>query len=261
MPTTNPAIPAATLILFRERDNRPAEHLMIERARNLKFAAGAMVFPGGRVDEQDHQIAIERARNKPADLDDAAARVAAIRETIEETGVAVGIDPLPDAATLTDWRIALNQGESFASLLADSRAKLDLNQLISSARWLPNFAGLRRFDTRFYLARMTANVSVQVDGGEATRHVWMTAQRLLEDAEAGRHHMIFPTRRNLERLAAFPAFEAAAAHARTIEPRTITPWVQTIDGQKWLCIPDDAGYPIVRAPLAEALKDEAPPRS
>lgn len=261
MPTSSPAIPAATLILFRERANHPAEHLMIERASHLKFAAGAMVFPGGRVDEQDRQIATDRTLNNPNDIEDAAARVAAIRETIEETGVAIGIDPLPDPVTLATWRTALAQGELFGDLLIDARAKLNLDQLISFARWCPNFAGPRRFDTRFYLARMTVDAPVEVDGGEATRHVWMTAQRLLEDAEAGRHHMIFPTRRNLERLAAFPAFDAAAAHARTIEPQTITPWIQTIDGSDWLCIPDDAGYPVIRAPLAEALQTGAPPRS
>lgn len=253
MSKISPAIPAATLILFRERDNRPAEHLMIERASHLTFAAGAMVFPGGRVDEQDHKIAVDRSLNRSADAEDAAARVAAIRETIEETGVAIGIDPLPDAATLVTWRAALAQGELFGELLADAKARLDLNQLISFARWIPNFAGPRRFDTRFYLARATADMTAEVDGGEATRHVWMTAQRLLEDAEAGRHHMIFPTRRNLERLAAFPAFDSAVAHAQAVELKTITPWIQTIDGTDWLCIPDDAGYPVIRAPLAEAL--------
>ena len=62
---------------------------MVERAEGMAFAAGALVFPGGRIDEADRQLAAELG------LEDGAA-VAAIRETIEETAVPVGLAPLPD---------------------------------------------------------------------------------------------------------------------------------------------------------------------
>ena len=53
-----PAIPAATLVIFREAaDGGPPELLMVERAKAMAFAAGAMVFPGGRVDPGDHLLA------------------------------------------------------------------------------------------------------------------------------------------------------------------------------------------------------------
>jgi 8-oxo-dGTP pyrophosphatase MutT (NUDIX family) len=45
------AIPAATLILVRDRDGAPPDLLMVERAEGMAFAAGALVFPGGRIDE------------------------------------------------------------------------------------------------------------------------------------------------------------------------------------------------------------------
>jgi len=83
------AIPAATLILVRDRGDDPPELLMVERAEGMAFAAGALVFPGGRIDDADRQLA--------GDLGIEPAAVAAIRETIEETAVPVGLEPRPDA--------------------------------------------------------------------------------------------------------------------------------------------------------------------
>ena len=86
------AIPAATLVLMREAAGGPPELLVTERTGRMAFAAGALVFPGGRIDPDDHETAAGFA------LPDAAARIAAIRETIEETGLAIGLRPAPDAA-------------------------------------------------------------------------------------------------------------------------------------------------------------------
>src|SRR3990170_7280945 len=72
-------IPAATLVTVREPPDGPPELLMVERAEAMAFAGGALVFPGGRIDESDLALA------EPFGLADGGARVAAIRETIEET--------------------------------------------------------------------------------------------------------------------------------------------------------------------------------
>src|SRR4051812_38551483 len=84
------AIPAATLILVREPPGAAPELLMVERAGGMAFAAGALVFPGGRIDGADRDLA--------TDMGIDAAAVAAIRETLEETAVPVGLSPLPGAA-------------------------------------------------------------------------------------------------------------------------------------------------------------------
>ena len=48
---STPAIPAATLVTVRDRPGKPPELLMVERAKGMAFAGGALVFPGGRIDE------------------------------------------------------------------------------------------------------------------------------------------------------------------------------------------------------------------
>src|SRR5688500_17000864 len=86
---TDDPIPAATLIVVRDRAGGAPELLMVERAESMAFAAGALVFPGGRIDEADRRL------GKDTVFDDGPARVAAIRETIEETAVPIGISPVP----------------------------------------------------------------------------------------------------------------------------------------------------------------------
>lgn len=237
-------IPAATLILFREREGA-TEHLFVERALTMTFAAGAVVFPGGRIDAGDRMLA------EPFDIDqeDAAARIAAIRETIEETGIAAGLAPQPDAVMLERLRAGLNEGRVFADLLAAADLAIDPAALVPFARWCPNFAETRNYDTRFYLAHAPANAEARVDATENTRVFWATAQAVLEEASAGRAHVIFPTLCNLERLAMLGSFDRARAQTEAIAPELVTPWIEQRNGAPHLCIPEDRGYPNTAKPM------------
>ena len=232
------AIPAATLILMRPAAaGGPPEILMLERAETMAFAAGAIVFPGGRIDPDDHSTAA-----RFPGLADAAARVAAIRETIEETGVAPALRPEPDAAAL---RRALAAGEPFAALLDAMGLSLGLETLTPFARWCPNFREARRFDTLFYLAEApTGEASHSADETESVHTFWASAADVLADIEAGRAKAIFPTRRNLERLAGFASLEEARADAARHPVRQVTPWVEERDGARFVCIPEGIGYPV-----------------
>lgn len=245
------AIPAATLVIFRDAAAGPPELLMVERAKAMAFAAGALVFPGGRIDPGDRAL----AATLPGDPDDTAARIAAIRETVEEAGLPIGLDPLPDAPALAVLRKALHAGAPFAEALASAGTSLALDALIPFARWLPQHPGMRIFDTRFYLARLPAAApAATVDGTENVRLLWATAAQVLAEADAGRATIIFPTRRNLERLAQFADFDAAVAQAGAYPIRTITPWQEDRDGRAHLCIPADLGYPITAEPLGNAMR-------
>lgn len=240
------AIPAATLVVFRPSAAGPPELLMVERSRAMAFAGGAMVFPGGRVDPDDHLLAAG---------EEGAARVAAIRETIEEAGLPIGLDPPPDADRLAALRAGLHDGTPFATLLQETDTRLDLDRLVPFARWLPAHAPVRVFDTRFYLARAPDGpASPVVDHTENVRLCWTTAAAMLAAADAGAATIIYPTRRNLERLARFASFDEAAAHAAAHPVRTITPVTERRDGVDYLCIPDDLGYPVTAERMNTAMR-------
>ena len=68
--------------------------------------------------------------------------------------------------------------------------------------------------------------------------------------------LIFPTRRNLERLALFGDFAAARAHAEATPVRIITPQVDESGAAPVLRIPEDAGYPIVSEMLDRAMRGD-----
>lgn len=250
MSDIQPAIPAATLVIFRDRVGAPPELLMVERAKDMAFAAGAWVFPGGRIDPGDHALA-ERMRLG----EDGPARIAAIRETIEEAGLPIALDPLPALDTLTRLRTALHAGKDFGAALAAASTTLATDALIPFARWLPQHAHMRIFDTRFFLARVAADAPVaSVDRTENVRLRWTSAQALLDDADAGRATIIFPTRRNLERLACFADFDAARADALAHPVQTITPFMEQRGGVPHLCIPEGLGYPVTGEPVARASR-------
>ena len=242
------AIPAATLVILRDRAGEVPELLMVERAKAMAFAGGAWVFPGGRIDPGDEALAAAIA----PDLPDAPARIAAIRETLEETGVAVGFDAAP--ATLARMRADLHGGVSFGEVLAATGAMLDLAALVPFARWRPAHRHARIFDTLFYLAEAPHATIATVDATENVRLAWTTAAAMLARADAGAATIIFPTRRNLERLALFGDFAAARAHALAHPVVTITPFVETRDGADHLCIPDGIGYPVTSEPLTDAVR-------
>jgi 8-oxo-dGTP pyrophosphatase MutT (NUDIX family) len=249
-------IPAATVVILRQTAGGAPELLMIERAADMRFAGGALVFPGGRIDPGDHAIAASPALligDIPSDADDAAARVGAIRETIEEVGIAIGLHPLPEASTTAQIRLALAEGADFGALLESSGHRLDLGQLAPFARWCPDL-NARNFDTRFYLAAAPEAGIAEADGSESVRSLWISAASALADADEGHHRIIFPTRRNLERLATFASIDEAIADGARYGSPKITPRIEERDGEQWLFIPDDCGYPVIQELLEIAMR-------
>lgn len=236
------AIPAATLIVVRERAAGAPELLMVERAQGMAFAAGALVFPGGRIDEQDRVLAAELG------IDPAA--LAAVRETIEETAIPVGLSPVPSPADALRLQSALVADEPLAPLLGRIGLRLDTEALVPFARWVPKFHAVRRFDTLFLVARCpTGDWHPQVVQGECAGAAWLTAQEVLEQDRRGEARLIFPTRRTLERLAQHAGFDAirADALAHPIEP--VTPWVEEREGEKFITIPSHLGFPVTEEKL------------
>ena len=255
--TDDPAIPAATLVVMRPAPSgaagAPPEILVVERAATMAFAGGAIVFPGGRVDVADRVLAEQLGRGEDA------ARVTAIRETIEESAVAVGVTTTDggglDPALGARLQAVLLDGMPFGEALAGHGLALDLDALSPFARWMPAFKQPRRFDTHFFLAAAAPGEWTPLpQPGECEAAEWATAAALLERIARGEASAIFPTKRNLERVACFGGIDEALADARRHAMDTIVPWIERRGGHDFVCIPDDRGYPVTAEPLTSALR-------
>ena len=238
-------IPAATIIIFRNSpDGGLPEILMTVRSRNMAFAGGMAVFPGGRVDPSDFALAAEVGGE--GDVEEIAHQIAAIRETLEETGLALGLAGDIDAQKADQARRMLEEQNELAPVLAKFGWTVDLAQITPFARWYPKNERIPRvYDTRFYLADLgTGEVEVSTDNSENTRLFWVSAQGALDMADEGEIKLIFPTRRNLERLALFASFAEARKQAEDIPIKTIIPQIDTTGEKPMLTILEDAGYPV-----------------
>ena len=243
------AIPAATLIVMRDRASAPPELLTVTRAKGMAFAGGAIVFPGGRVDAADE------ATGAAHDADDAAFRIAAIRETLEEAGIPAALDPFPERTLVHRLQDDLHAGAALDGLLHHAGLRLALDSLVPFTRWKPAFKHARVFDTLFYLVRAPdGDWTPRPQPGECEAAEWLSAADALARIERGTASAIFPTKRNLERLARFASFDEAVADAARHPVTLITPWIEPRGGEDHVCIPDGLGYPVTSEPLATAFR-------
>jgi 8-oxo-dGTP pyrophosphatase MutT (NUDIX family) len=241
-----PARPAATIMLVRDGD-QGLEIFMVVRHREIEFAAGALVFPGGRVEEGDAEIAAAVAPDLPL----AAFRVAGIRETFEECGVllARGADGrlVPGDRLLAleaEHRQALCAGQRrFADILATETLTPVPEAMLPFAHWITPADLPKRFDTHFFLAEAVPDQLAAHDGGESVDSIWIRPADALAEAEAGSRTVLFPTRKNLERLASFVTVAEAMAATREARVVSVQPEIiLTEDGTRMLRIPAEAGY-------------------
>lgn len=218
--------PAAAILLLRDREGG-LEVLMICRAKAMSFAGGAMAFPGGRIDEADALLA-------PDGDAIGAFRIGAIREAWEETGMLLA---RPSAAPATAG------GTEFHAHLSAKGVTPDHAALTHFAHWVTPAQSPKRFDTHFFLAEAPAGQEPVHDGSETEEAVWMRPAQVIEDAEAGRRTLVFPTRLNLLRLSRHATAAEAIAAARVTPVVTVMPQPEPDGaGGTNLRIPEEAGY-------------------
>jgi 8-oxo-dGTP pyrophosphatase MutT (NUDIX family) len=248
------ARPAATIMLLRDGPDG-IEVFMVVRHQAIDFAGGALVFPGGRLEDTDYELAA-RPQDCPnpdgLDVDAMAFRVAAIRETFEECGVLLarpaGSRDLVDAETLKrledQHRAALNAGSiSFDAVLGSEGLQPAPDLLVHFAHWITPATQPKRYDTHFFLAEApTAHLAAH-DGMEAVESIWIRPTQALADTDAGKYRLVFATAKNLEKLGQSPNVAEAMASARTAKVVTVQPKGTKLEGGKRLMrIPEEAGY-------------------
>lgn len=259
--------PAATVMLLRE-GGQGMEVFMIVRHQHSDVHAGALVFPGGRVEDEDHELAADAAMFPPlagVDAGAAALRVAAVRETFEECGVllarARGDDALVSAARLgeivRDHGSAMARGETtFGAMLNSEKLVIASEAMAYFANWITPERSAKRFDTHFFLAAAPSDQVALHDGHEAVDSVWIAPAQAIERARAGTYQLRFPTQMNLQKLGRHAVPAAAMDAARSSRVMTVmSKHEKTSDGRRMLRLPLEAGY---GGELFEAIDVPAP---
>lgn len=244
-PPAEPAAPrpAATIVLLRDGEQGP-EALLLRRSRSAGFVPGAYVFPGGRVDAGDaapgvvdrldgldQAAAAGRLGLPDADPPALAYHLAALREAFEETGILVGRrnDGSATATAAEDPAIDALRDDlmedrlDFAGVLERMECRLDGAAVEYLAHWITPEAEPRRFDTRFFAARVAPRTPFIVDPREMTDAVWITPEEALARNRDGTLPMVFPTIRTLQDLQGFESTDAVFAHLRGRDVPTILP--------------------------------------
>ena len=195
------------------RDEKPWELLLMRRPGGADFAPGAYVFPGGTVHGEDARAGDE-------------IRMAAVRELFEEVGIllARNDEGFAAQAACEAVRAAVAAGSTFASALEDHGLEPAFDELVLFARWVTPSPMSRRYDARFFFARMPEGQSVQAQAGEVTDWLWITPERaLIED----RVTLVYATRAVLESFATGDAATDVIKRARAlrevpiVEPRMV----------------------------------------
>jgi 8-oxo-dGTP pyrophosphatase MutT (NUDIX family) len=245
-----PAVPvepraAATIVLLRD-GAAGMELLLMRRSRKAGFVPGAYVFPGGRVDNSDALPAVVSLLD---DLDPDTARdrlehegeppaiayyLAALREAFEETGIMVGLrsdgSAPPTAAedsAIDEIRDALmGDRMGFDEAIARMECRIAGDAIEYIAHWITPEPEPRRYDTRFFAAKVRSGSTAIVDPREMTDALWLSPHEALERLDRGELPMVFPTIKTIEALSRYGSADEAlegygAAPVRTILPTLV----------------------------------------
>lgn len=252
---TDPAAPRLSATILLLRDSPDLQVLMVKRHYEIDFASGALVFPGGKANDEDADPTWAAWTDGDFDSAEQAARISAIREAYEEAGIIlarprsargsgaamVGQDMV---MALHPMRAAVDRREtSFLELIQKHDLVLALDALVHFGHWITPDMMPKRFDTHFYLAPTPPDQIAEQDGRETTEAVWLGPQQALDMEVAGEATIIFPTRMNLGKLAETEDTAAALGRFAAEAVVTVLPVVgKEEDGTPCLFIPKEAGY-------------------
>jgi 8-oxo-dGTP pyrophosphatase MutT (NUDIX family) len=220
MSTIQPIRPAATVIMVRD-GAAGAEIFMVRRTSEAAFGGGMYVFPGGRVDGDDHLHLYDELRVGPTEAQ-AAQRaalgaewrgfwIAGIRESFEEAGLLLAYDRSGalvryDDPALRDrlhaYRRPLHAGTlSLADICRQESLRLAVDRIHFFNRFVTPFGRPRRFDTRFFVAEAPDGQTGVHDESETVGSLWISPREALERNAAREFDLMTVTRMQLETLA------------------------------------------------------------
>jgi 8-oxo-dGTP pyrophosphatase MutT (NUDIX family) len=230
---------------------------MVTRHQQATFAAGALVFPGGKVDREDGderwQESVDGWHSVP--VNQRALRIAAIREVFEETGLLIALSSASHVCTAeaaAAARRAVREGQlDFLDFARSAGIVFDATGPVPFAHWITPEAMPKRFDTHFYLVAADLEQQVAYDGLEITKAEWIAPAEALRLGRTKERIVGFPTRLNLQLLAESRTVSEALSSARQRPVITVQSRIEERAGGRVLTIPPDAGYGLVEEPVSE----------
>jgi len=202
-------VAAATVVLVRDAIDGESgiEVLLGRRNKEIFFAGGAWVFPGGRVDPEDHgeNFAGEHFdENHPDFLD--VCRRACVREASEE-----------------------------------ANATISANDLVFMSHWEPPMEAPRRFSTFYFMGPDPAH-ELTADMGEILELAWMRPVDAISRRNEREIELIPPTFITLALLERFTSAADALGHYRNNSPEFFITRFAAHEGVQCALYQGDAGY-------------------
>ena len=245
---------ASTMIVLREGPVE-LEVFFVRRSKQSSFLGGALVFPGGKVEESDFDgtwaglCSALQGRTTSFGESARALAIAACRELLEEGALLPSSPPLDGPSSL-ELAARVRAGSALLDEVQRLNLRLDLSAVLPFGRWVTPEAEARRFDARFFLWLSPSASGGLHDGRETTQSFWARPSEVLERAESGEFFLAPPTSRCLELLSGVRDFRGARALAEEQSLEPICPvWMPPASGAPgYLALPGDPSHPI-RQPL------------
>jgi 8-oxo-dGTP pyrophosphatase MutT (NUDIX family) len=255
-------LPAATLVLLRDRPTGGAEVLLIQRHPGSKFAGGDFVFPGGKIEIDDMPgdasawcagLAPDEATrtlgNAASPREALGFWVGAIREAFEEVGVLLAYGPGGTFVDVTRHgerlgayrRECLRDGSAFWLMLRQERLTLATDRLVYFAHWITPEENPIRFDTRFFVAEAPPAQEASADEQEIVGVRWLTVAEAFDSLHRREISLRLPTIKNLKLLQGASAAEVLGGLNGRAVP-TIRPRVLGEGATRVVLYPGDPGY-------------------
>ncbi|HEV3052888.1 MAG TPA: NUDIX domain-containing protein [Longimicrobium sp.] len=256
--TPAPTRPAATVLLVRDSQDGP-EFLLLRRHGRSGFAAGAWVFPGGVVDGGDQELGLVERMDGPTPMqwaerlglsdpaDAVSFVIAAVREAFEETGILltrVADDATNPGAAREGLDIArralLAEAVDLRQVIVTRSLRIMGDRLLYLAHWITPEPEPRRYDTRFFLARVSPDAVCTPHEAEMTESVWLTARGAVHFFENGSLKMLPPTVHTLRRLAGYESVDAIFAALAEAPVPAIMPVMRVVPDGVAIVLPGEA---------------------
>ena len=189
---------AATILLGRDHEGQ-LQVLLLKRNKALAFAGGLWVFPGGKIELDE----MEQSEDELS-----AAKLAAVRETKEETDLDIEED-----------------------------------SLIFYRHWTTPVVEPRRYATYFFFADANSNkAEVQIDDSEIKDHLWINPQKALDKFGEGKLAMLPPTFMSLQLIRKCKSVEEVVELMMDEKPIFILPVLKSEGSKMIVLYKGDAGY-------------------